>query len=475
MVRLNRRFGSRGHLFVLLCIALVLSGCGLDRGGTGPYAWDYAVRPPNVCPGDSVNVSWNTREVRSGCIVSCGLTGCSDCPDPMQVGVSSSPEVLPSITTFEQSGSAGAGPITVDTTFSFTLRDNDEDLGIFDRTVHVVLPERETTVPLAFEGACSGTSAAWEPVSLAVPDFRSEGVRLVRVCNTSSQTVSFYLTYEGGSTSDSLLPGRCSADFPETIGRKVLSASARITFTGPVACDTSSSLPPDIGLNALLTCDVLTAMDAIVAATPDSSKEPGIVLIVTPTASPTPVTPTWVPPTARFVQNGNCRSGPGGVYGIVTSYIQGTQVTLEGRSADNAWWWVLMPGGSGHCAASGSVLELSGPTASLPIIAAPPTPTTEPTATEAPQEPAAPGKLVVANQVCTSQAYNVSLAWIDAASDETGYRVYRDGNLIATLGPNASSYTDSPPYGGPYQYGVEAYNAAGASSRPTVVESGCIT
>jgi CSLREA domain-containing protein len=191
----------------------------------------------------------------------------------------------------------------------------------------------------------------------------------------------------------------------------------------------------------------------------------------TPTNPPEPISALL----GTFVQNGNCRGGPGGVYGIVTSYTQGTQVTLEGRSADNAWWWVLMPGGGGHCFASGSVLELSGPTASLPIIAAPPTPTTAPTATTGVQPPAAPGKLSITNQVCTSQAYSVTLGWNDAASNETGYRIYRNGNLIATLGANAGSYTDSPPYGGPYEYGVEAFNAAGASGRPTVVESGCIT
>ena len=474
MPRMLRRYALRWNAFVFLCAAMVVAGCGLDRGGTGPYAWDYAVKPANVCPGDSVTVSWNTREVRPGCLVSCGLFGCSDCPDPMQVGVSSSPAVLPSLTTFEQSGSVGAGPITVDTTFSFTLQDNDEDLGTFERTVHVVLPERETTVPLAFEGACSGTSAAWEPVSLAVPDFRSEGVRLLRVCNTSPQTVSFYVTFEGGSTSDSLLPGRCTPDFPETIGRKVLSASARIAFTGPVSCDTSSSLPPDIGLNALLTCDVRTAMDAIVAAPPKSSPVPDILQIATLTASPIAATPTDQPPSAIFLQTGNCRSGPGGIYNVVTSYPQGTQVTLEGRNSDSTWWWVLMLEVGGHCFASGSVLDLKGSTDSLPIIAAPPTPTSAPSPTVSVQPPAAPNKVAISSRVCDSKSYSVVVGWNDTATNESGYRVYRDGNLIATLGANATGYTDAPPYGGPYTYGVEAFNAAGASSRPTVVESGCI-
>jgi hypothetical protein len=63
---------------------------------------------------------------------------------------------------------------------------------------------------------------------------------------------------------------------------------------------------------------------------------------------------------------------------------------------------------------------------------------------------------------------------VDNADNEEGYRVYRDGNLLATLGKNAKSYTDHPPYGGPYTYGVEAFNSTGVSDRPTVQEGGCI-
>jgi len=88
--------------------------------------------------------------------------------------------------------------------------------------------------------------------------------------------------------------------------------------------------------------------------------------------------------------------------------------------------------------------------------------------------PKAPEQLHIANQVCSGQTYSVTLGWIDAADDEDGYRVYRDGNLIANLGSNAKGFTDTPHYGGPYSYGVEAFNSAGSSSRLTVQEVGCI-
>jgi CSLREA domain-containing protein len=90
------------------------------------------------------------------------------------------------------------------------------------------------------------------------------------------------------------------------------------------------------------------------------------------------------------------------------------------------------------------------------------------------EPPAAPVQLSISNRTCNEKQYFLTLQWIDMADNETGYRVYRDGVLIATLGANATSYTDSSPScNTSHTYGVEAYNDAGASSRPTVLERGC--
>lgn len=74
-------------------------------------------------------------------------------------------------------------------------------------------------------------------------------------------------------------------------------------------------------------------------------------------------------------------------------------------------------------------------------------------------------------EVCPSstQTYSVTLVWVDAADNEDGNRVYREGSLIALLGANVQQYTDNPPDGGPHTYGVGAFNASGTSSRPDVV------
>ncbi len=102
-----------------------------------------------------------------------------------------------------------------------------------------------------------------------------------------------------------------------------------------------------------------------------------------------------------------------------------------------------------------------------------PTPPT-PTDTPKPEKPAAPSSLVANANVCTAFNYNVHLTWKDNANNETGFRVYREGNLIATLGPNVTEYNDQPPYGGPYTYKVESYNGGGASPSNNADDSGCI-
>ncbi|MBI5943550.1 MAG: hypothetical protein HY864_04215 [Chloroflexi bacterium] len=185
-------------------------------------------------------------------------------------------------------------------------------------------------------------------------------------------------------------------------------------------------------------------------------------------------------PFVRFITGANCRSGPGTVYSIITALPEGTEAPAEGRNNDNTWWWIFV-GSNTRCWVSAATVETFGLVTGLPVIPAPPTPvpTSTPvppaaTATTAPQPPSAPGQLFIENRVCNGQSYTVSLSWLDLANNEQGYRVYRDDALIATLGANITKYTDAPSFGGPYVYGVEAYNSGGVSTLSKVTESGCI-
>ncbi len=76
--------------------------------------------------------------------------------------------------------------------------------------------------------------------------------------------------------------------------------------------------------------------------------------------------------------------------------------------------------------------------------------------------PIAPSQLQTSNITETS----LDIGWADNATDETGYYVYQDDSLIATLAINTTTYSvsDLQPLT-QYGFGVSAFNAAGESQR----------
>ena len=349
-----------------LSMVILLSACRLEQR---VVPWANDVEPQFVCPGDNVTLSWNQGVEDTGVIVS----------------VSSDPaEVLGFILGGRSPGEHVAGPISVDTSFTFSasgglLTDRRDPV---THDVHVVLPERETLVPLAFAATCSGSGTAFRDANLSVPEFRAAGVRLVRVCNTASRQITLTLTFESATRMWTLVPGQCTEDLSPELGRTVLGAhlEAAGLLGPPASCDTSSSLPPDQQLGAVLVCDMMSASAPIVIAEPETPTveptESGIFLLptFTPTATPT-ATPTPGLPMLVLIQNANCRKGPGTVYSVVTSFLKGQILQVDGRNDQVPWWWwVLMPNSNQHCWISISAGTPSGDPNSLPVIQAPPTP-----------------------------------------------------------------------------------------------------
>lgn len=71
--------------------------------------------------------------------------------------------------------------------------------------------------------------------------------------------------------------------------------------------------------------------------------------------------------------------------------------------------------------------------------------------------PGKPTSLVTSSPSCS----RVNLTWSDNSGNEQGYQVYRNGNLIATLGSNVASYQDnSVGSGTDYSYVVYAYRGS---------------
>lgn len=250
----------------------------------------------------------------------------------------------------------------------------------------------------------------------------------------------------------------------------------------PIGSDAFERIPPEECL--VLEDQVGESRPIGIGCEVGALEERAVGLAPAPSATPAAITAaTTSTPTAREgTTNGNafCRSGPGTVYADIDSMVAGTVVPITGRSQDSSWLVVTGPNIGRDCWIAFSLLDLnfsSEQLAQIPVIPAPPTPipTSVPTntPTPVPEPPAAPTNLSIGNRVCSSEEYSLTLTWNDAAGNEIGYRVYRSGQQIADLGPDTTSYSDNPPFGGPYSYSVEAYNAAGKASA-SVQEQGCI-
>ena len=190
---------------------------------------------------------------------------------------------------------------------------------------------------------------------------------------------------------------------------------------------------------------------AVTAATPAATLVP----VETPTSSAT------VEPLVTFIQNANCRKGPGGAYDVTTSLEQGTQTTAVGRNEPSTWWLVKVPATDIECWVSGTTAETAGDTPGLPVVPVAPV-------------PGAPQDFQVADSTCSANLnyFAVKLEWADG-SGETGYRLYRDGSLLAQLGANASSYSDQAPKAKGLTYEIEAFSTLGTSDRRSLSVPAC--
>jgi hypothetical protein len=178
--------------------------------------------------------------------------------------------------------------------------------------------------------------------------------------------------------------------------------------------------------------------------------------------TPVPSATPEASPAFTFTQDANCRQGPNTLYPVLGFGQVGQQARIEGLSDPAGWYYVTLADGLTHCFVAGSTGTATGPLDGMGVIPAPPVPI----------PPAAP-ELTVGNQICDGQQYVVHLAWFDVQG-ETGYRVYRDGQLIGDLGAGAIGYDDVSPDYDPHEYYVEAFNDFGAAASGVRKSEGCL-
>lgn len=193
-----------------------------------------------------------------------------------------------------------------------------------------------------------------------------------------------------------------------------------------------------------------------IKATPAISRTPS------QTGTPTPtITPTYSTPLLKVNESTNCRSGPGQSFEILTVLNTGATVEILGRYPQDNYWVIKNPEG-GICWIWGEYSTASGSHWTVPSMTPPPPPTQ--TLPEPPRNFTYAFYCTLAGEVTTD------LTWTDRANNEQGYRIYRNGNLVAELPANSSAYSETIPIniGDTLSYGVASYNNAGSSAQATI-------
>jgi hypothetical protein len=233
--------------------------------------------------------------------------------------------------------------------------------------------------------------------------------------------------------------------------------------------------PPE-GSGSAATITSLAATIQAQGAPPASNQQPVNPPPPEDTAQPseTPtitLSPTPSVPMVSVSQNTNCRTGPSTQYDLIGALLIGQTAEVTGKYTPANWWIIKNPNGSGTCWLWGQYATVTGTTAGLPEMIPPPTPT--------PSLPAKPKHFDVGINCVPTGLFlplnvHISLSWEDAATNEDGYYIYRNDTLIATLGPNETSYSDDTtlpsiwPSGHPkpsVTYAVQAFNSAGESGK----------
>ena len=153
-----------------------------------------------------------------------------------------------------------------------------------------------------------------------------------------------------------------------------------VLLAGMLACAAPAQTPPPPP--PIITQIVVVPNDQALAsptAPPAPTDPPPTVPVDTDTPVPTatvPGTATKVPtptlsgPTATFIKDANCRSGPGTQYEAVTSFFKGETVQIVGRNPNfnNTWWYVIIPSTGGKCWVSLTTAQAQGDFDAIPTV-----------------------------------------------------------------------------------------------------------
>ncbi len=209
-------------------------------------------------------------------------------------------------------------------------------------------------------------------------------------------------------------------------------------------------------------------LSACVSPTPTS-----VPIALTGTATPmSTITPslTPLPPFLTVNEHINCYSGPGETeYVLVTTFEQGDQVDVVGQDSSNGYWIVIDRKGDKGCWIEQKHATVEGQVNSLPALIPPPTVVAR---------PKAPSNLDIKFSCQRSgPSYRsilnlaITITWEDNSTNEDGFEIYENGNLLRTLDANTTEahndiQSDRTILGSAV-YEVLAFNGIGKSTRIT--------
>jgi len=176
-----------------------------------------------------------------------------------------------------------------------------------------------------------------------------------------------------------------------------------------------------------------------------------------PTATGT-ITPTYSVPMLTVREQTNCRTGPGLDYEVIFTYLPNKKLEIVGRyDPDNYWLVKSVESAGGVCWLWGEYVDVAGSYWVVSSVTPPPTATKKPL-----QAPSIQNW----NFFCSAGQMTITIDWTDRAVDETGYRVFRNGELVAELPANSTTYTDliTLNTGDSAEYYIQVYNATSTAN-----------
>jgi hypothetical protein len=221
--------------------------------------------------------------------------------------------------------------------------------------------------------------------------------------------------------------------------------------------------PPDeIQTAAALTLQAILTPSVTSSAAPPqitTTVSPRVTSTVSTVGSPTiTITPTYSVPIVTVRESTNCRTGPGEEYQVIVTYTNGRELEIVGRYDPGNFWLVKSnESPNGTCWLWGEFVDVTGSYWAVASVTPPATATSAP--------PLAP-IILEWNFFCEGGNLNFTVTWRDDASDETGYRIFRNGEAIVELPANSTTHTDlyDVPSDQSVEYYVQVYSPTGSAN-----------